>query len=502
MPAVDVLVIGGGIHGVALARDAALRGLSVTLVEQGDLASGTSSRSSKLVHGGLRYLETGQFGLVREALAERRTLLATAPDFVRPLPFLLPADEGGRPTWQVEIGLLLYDRLTRKGPLPRHRRLSNEEACALEPTLPLAGHAGAARYFDACMDDAGLVVANAVAAARAGARIATRTRVEALVPGWRATVRHADGARETIEARVVVNAAGPWIDALRATAGALPAGAPSLRPTRGTHIVVPAITREHALLLFARLDRRVFFVVPEGEHSLVGTTDVDDLAGPDHVAPTAEDVRYLLDELAGRWPQHSAAHDPLHATSRAFAGLRPLARGNPARPWDNRREARLVVENGMYSMVGGKFTTARLYAERVVDRVVDDLGRRAAPCATRVAILPGPSDPELAAARARWWERDPASAPGGLAPARADVEVAIEHLFARRVADVVWRRGQLWLDGVQAAAAAHLVGQWMAERLGWSATECTAQVDEVTRQVDGEARVIAEAVEGRRKGQA
>src|SRR5690349_14978839 len=191
MPAVDLLVIGGGIHGAAVARDAALRGLSVTLVEKDDLAAGTSSRSSKLVHGGLRYLETGQVGLVREALEERAVLLATAPDFVRPLAFLLPNDGGGRPAWQVELGLLLYDRLAGKGPLPPHRRLTAEAARALEPALP--GSGGAALYFDAQMDDAGIVVASAVAAARAGARIATRATVVALAaagagaqPVWRA----------------------------------------------------------------------------------------------------------------------------------------------------------------------------------------------------------------------------------------------------------------------------------------------------------------------------
>src|SRR5262249_34737695 len=161
--------------------------------------------------------------------------------------------------------------------------------------------------------------------------------------------------------------------------------------------------------------------------SLVGTTDVDDATAPADVHATAADVRYLWDELAARWPDHPAARDPRRAVSRVFAGLRPLARGNPRRPWDNRREARLVAE-------GGKYSTARAYAEHALDRVVGDLRLRVAPCTTRTALLPGRTDPTIAAARARWSEKDPAVAPGPFAPARADVEVAMELQFARTVA--------------------------------------------------------------------
>jgi glycerol-3-phosphate dehydrogenase len=501
MPAVDLLVIGGGIHGASVARDAALRGLSVTLVEQDDLASGTSSRSSKLVHGGLRYLETAQFGLVREALEERAILLATAPDLVHPLAFLLPDDGGGRPAWQVELGLRLYDRLAGRGPLPRHARLSADAARAFEPALPGAAGArakGAALYYDAQMNDAGLVVAAALAAARAGARIATRARLVELAPlgaaarpTWRAVVVHAHkgGATETIEARAVVNAAGPWADALR------PGAPPALRPTRGTHVVVPALTREHALLLFAQQDRRVLFVLPHGAYSLVGTTDVDDARSPGAIGPAPEDMVYLWREIAARWPAHPAATDPAGATVRAFAGLRPLARGNRARPWDNRREARLVSDGGVHAMIGGKFTTARRFAERVVDRVAADLGAHLAPCTTRTAALPGPGDAELVRARAAWAAGDASTTPGKPALARADVELAIEHGFARTVADVVWRRGPLWVDGRAAAAAAPYVGDWMAERLGWSAAERALRVGEVTEQLASEARAIAAAAE-------
>jgi glycerol-3-phosphate dehydrogenase len=211
---VDLLVIGGGIHGTCVARDAARRGLSVVLAEMDDLAQGTSSRSSKLIHGGIRYLETGQVGLVRESLAERAILLRTAPALVRPLPFLLPFYRGARrPEALIRTGLWLYDRLAGAGRgddpgrLPPHRRLTLEEAIAAEPDLPRGGLVGAALYQDAHMDDALLAIANAIDAAAAGARILVRAEVTALLrtgAGWRAEL----AGGEVIEARLVVNAAG------------------------------------------------------------------------------------------------------------------------------------------------------------------------------------------------------------------------------------------------------------------------------------------------------
>ena len=212
-------------------------------------------------------------------------------------------------------------------------------------------------------------------------------------------------------------------------------------------------------------------------------------------APRPRTCVYLWREIAARWPAHPAAIDPAGATVRAFAGLRPLARGNRARPWDNRREARLVSERGVHAMIGGKFTTARRFAERVVDRVTADLGARTAPCTTRTAALPGPGDAEIVRARAAWAAADATTTPGSLALARADVEVAVEHGFARTVADVVWRRGPLWIDGRAAAAAAPCVGDWMAERLGWSAAERALRVGEVIELLASEARVIAAAAE-------
>ncbi|MEP7027938.1 MAG: glycerol-3-phosphate dehydrogenase/oxidase [Candidatus Eisenbacteria bacterium] len=497
MPTVDLLVIGGGVHGAAVARDAALRGLSVVLAEKDDLASGTSSRSSKLAHGGIRYLETRQFGLVREALAERSILLRTAPDFVRPLPFVLPFYPGDeRPAWKIKIGLKLYDAFARAKDLPPHRLLSPAEALALEPSLPAPGLKGAALYHDAQVDDALLVVANAVAAARAGADVRTRCEVRALEPAgagpqptWRALLSD----DSTVEARVVVNAAGPWLDVVRGRAGL--ASPPSLRPTRGAHIVVPAITLGRALLLFARRDHRVFFVLPWGSRSLVGTTDTD--VGldqdPDAVAPTADDVRYLWDEIAARWPDHPAARDPLAATRRVFAGLRPLARTGSGKPWDHSREARLLDERGLISLAGGKYTTARHLAERAVDRAVRHLRRPAAPCATAELVLPGPSGPLLSGARSGWLAQSTETTGTNPDLARADVELAIEYQFARGVGDVLLRRSALWLDAHAIRAAAPRVAGWMAERLGWTPETRAREVADVLAQLEAEDGVRREA---------
>jgi glycerol-3-phosphate dehydrogenase len=487
-PLVDLLVVGGGIHGAAVARDAARRGLSVVLAEKDDLAQGTSSRSSKLVHGGIRYLETGQLGLVREALHERAVLLRTAPHLVRPLPFVLPflrGDRGARPRGLVRLGLLLYDLLSgagrdEPGVLPRHRLLGPDEARALEPGLPVAGLTGAALFHDARMDDARLVVAHAVDAGQNGAHVLVRTAVTALTKGtggaWRATLEPGDA----IEARLVINAAGPWADRVRGLASRRHGLVPAIRPTRGSHVVVPALTRDHALLLFAA-DRRVFFVVPWGTRSLVGTTD-DDFAGdPGDVAPAAADLRLLRGEIERRWPGHGGP------VARAFAGLRPLlARGRPglSLPWRNTREARLLDEDGILSVVGGKYTTARRLAERAVDHAVARLGAaaRVRSCDTATAALP-----------ARPWEgaATPLAAEPGID--EATVRHAVEHEFARGAGDVIWRRSPLWLDRAAARAAAPRVAAWMAPLLGWSDATRAAEESAVHEACDEEERWLAAA---------
>jgi glycerol-3-phosphate dehydrogenase len=468
MPTVDLLVIGGGIHGACVARDAAMRGLSVVLCEKDDLASGTSSRSSKLIHGGLRYLETGQFGLVKEALRERAILLATAPALVRRVEFLLPFYKGsGRPRLYVEAGLWLYDTLSGPHRLPGNKSYSAAEALAVEPGLPRKGLHGAAQFPDAQMDDAGLVIANAVAAAKAGAQVRTRTevtKVERVQRAWRATV---GPYGEAIEARAVVNASGPWLDLVRERAGGAPVE--RVRRTRGTHIVVPKLS-ERPLLLFAHQDRRVFFVLPWGKYSLVGTTDKDDGRPPDEVSPTVADIQYLWDEIRRGWPD---APDPLETTRRAFAGLRPLVLSKPSAAWDNPREAALLDDGGMISLAGGKFTTARLLAERAVDVGVRQLDARVGPCATATTML----------------------AEGPFSETDLDPVFAIEHQFAQHVEDVVFRRSRLWLDAASAGAYASSVAETMAEHLGWSDPRRADEIARVHARLDDEEQYLKVARE-------
>lgn len=496
----EVLVIGGGIHGASVARDAAGRGLSVFLAEQSDLAGGTSSRSSKLIHGGIRYLETGQWGLVRAALHERAVLLRTAPHLVRPLPFLLPFYKGGgRPAWKVKLGLSIYDLLAGNTGLPGHRMLSDVEAASLEPGLSREGLESAALFHDAQMDDARLVVANTVAAVRSGAVVRTRmavTKLAATGTGsarvWRVALeaRPAGGSAaggpppvtETIEARSVVNASGVWADHVRSLASS--ARSPEVRGTRGTHVVVPALTKERALLLFAGQDGRVLFVLPWGDYSLVGTTDTDHAGSPDAVAPTPQDLRYLWQEIMRRWPDRF--RDPATQTTRAFAGMRSLVRGGTALPWQNTREARVIEEEGMFSLVGGKYTTARGLAERVVNQVASYLRRGTGPCSTARTMLPGGEErTRTIAVRAR-------AAPESVAGVhRAEVEYAVQQEFAREVSDFVWRRSNLWLDRRAALEAAPHIAYWMAGPLGWNAEQCDASLERLRAECEAEDRVIA-----------
>jgi len=486
----DLIVVGGGIHGVAVARDASRRGLSVLLLERGDIASGTSSRTSKLVHGGIRYLETGQFGLVREALRERAILLRTAPAFVRPLPFLLPHyRSGGRSRTAVGLGLWLYGRLARRDALAARGSLSAADAMAAAPGLSPDGLAGASRFWDAQMDDGPLCVALASDAERAGAVLRTYTELTALarLPGgraWRAHFRDAiDGVEGEAEGRLVVNAAGPWADAVRALARGR--SAPLVRRTRGTHVVLPVRVSEQALLLTAKRDGRVFFVLPWGGHSLVGTTDSDDETEPSHVGPRPEDVRYLLEEAARAVPGTLSRVRPV----RTFAGVRSLARG-AGRPWENTREHRVVAEAGMRTIVGGKYTTHRALAERVVDEAVRSLGTRARPCDTSVATV---SEAD-AASGARYAADFPRriDVEGGFALTEAEVARGVRHEKARRLDDVLLRRTRLWLDARAVRAAAMPCAAWMAPLLGWTDRRRSEEVNRLLAMLDREEAAITE----------
>ncbi|MBY0224520.1 MAG: glycerol-3-phosphate dehydrogenase [Hyphomicrobium sp.] len=391
-PVFDVLVIGGGINGAGVAADAAGRGLSVCLVEMGDLASGTSQASSKLIHGGLRYLEHYEFRLVREALAEREVMLTRAPHIVWPLRFVMPQTPGTRSRLKLRAGLFLYDHLAKRRRIPRSRAINLADDPAGEVLRPDVRHAFS--YWDCWVDDSRLVVLNARLAADRGALIRTRTRVTALERGvdtWTATL-DINGGRETCRARVIVNAAGPWADTIGAlTRDNAPNAATKLRLVKGSHIVVPRIDGADDAFLFQNTDGRVVFVLPfEDAFTLIGTTDVPATGSLSDATCSPEEQNYLLTAA------NCFLASPLVATDVIwrFAGVRPLqADETETNPSALSRDYHLELSghrhgDALLTIVGGKITTYRCLAEAVLRRL-EHLFPGLAPGWTAIASLPG-----------------------------------------------------------------------------------------------------------------
>ena len=376
----DAVVIGGGMAGAGVARDLALRGASVALFEKGDFASGTSSKSSKLIHGGLRYLELFDFKLVRESLREKKTLERLAPHLVRPLPFLVPVYRGSkRGLITVRIGMWLYDLLTPGRERERFRVLRSLDALTLEPSIRADDLRGAGYYFDdLLLFPERLCLENALSAARHGARVHNYCEVEAVTrgPGGIDGVRVRDllsGRVHTVRASVVVNCAGPWVDRLRELAGVSDAGRRVLRTTKGIHCMLPRMTERAVYLSTA--DDRMIFVIPWREFSMVGTTDTDFDGDLDRLSATREEVEYLLDAVRPALPDPRVAFDQVIYT---YAGVRPLAFEEGARASKVSRDHKVVVEGpeGRFlSITGTKLTCFRSLAEQVGDHVMRALGR-------------------------------------------------------------------------------------------------------------------------------
>ena len=367
----DLLVIGGGITGAGILRDAAMRGLAVGLVDQGDFAAGTSSRSSRLIHGGLRYLEHYQWRLVFEALRERAVLLRIAPHLVRPIRFVVPAYRGDRiPRWKLAAGLGLYGLLALGGNVARPRMFGKAGVLILEPGLRVRGLRGGGLYHDAQCDDARLVIATLRSGLAHGGRAANYARVTGLVSegGKVVGVEAHDlltGDRATIRARAVVNATGPWVDSLRAMEEP---GVPALlRPSSGAHIVVPRdrIGHTNAITFTSQVDGRVMFILPWDGLSYIGTTETDVARSPEQVTASPEEVRYLLRSANALFPQAHLGEEDVLAT---WAGIRPLLAGNPNVPAGAvSREHRIVRgSQGMITVAGGKLTTYRRMAAETV----------------------------------------------------------------------------------------------------------------------------------------
>lgn len=385
----DLAIIGGGINGAGIAADAAGRGLKVVLFEKGDLAGGTSSASSKLIHGGLRYLEHLEFRLVREALTEREVLLARAPHLIRPLRFVIPHAEGMRPRFLMRLGLFLYDHLAARRRIPGSGAIDLSRDAAGRPLRPelKAGFS----YYDCWVDDARLVVAVAMDAAERGAAIHTRAPVTRIVRwngAWEVT---ADAKPDpiTVTARAVVNAAGPWCAEV---AGLVSASgrAPTLRLVRGTHIVVPRIPGADDAYLLQNRDGRVVFALPfERRFTLVGTTEARVSSPDDGFIASSDEESYLLD-AALRFFSHALTKDDVVWR---FAGVRPLVEDGASRSDAVSRDYRLdlVQENDappLLNVVGGKITTFRRLAETALARLAPAFPGMGGPW-TAPALLPG-----------------------------------------------------------------------------------------------------------------
>ncbi|MEV0273120.1 glycerol-3-phosphate dehydrogenase/oxidase [Hamadaea sp. NPDC050747] len=530
----DVLVIGGGVTGAGAALDAASRGLSVALIEANDLASGTSSRSSKLVHGGLRYLEQLEFHLVHEALRERG-LLATrlAPHLVRPVPFLvpLPGDAAWKRAWNrvyYGAGVALYDAFaaglqgTSGRGMPLHRHLTQRGAHQLFPSLRPEAAVGAIRYYDGQVDDARLVISLARTAASLGATVVTRVRATGLtrqareVTGVRATDE--TGREFSIRARTVIAATGVWSDDITAL---LPDARPGLRvrASKGIHLVVPrsAITGDVGLIL--RTASSVLFVIPWGGHWLIGTTDTDWMLDREHPAASARDIDYLLSEV------NKVLDRPVNRSDieGVYAGLRPLLSGEEDATSALSRE-HAVVEPilGLFLVAGGKLTTYRVMASDVVDRVVRRLGSAVRSATDDLPLLGADGYHAMWRRRAELARRPKSRLTVGavehllerygtltvdvlhLIDSSPDLAAALEgapEYLAAEVAYAAAAEGALHLDDVltrrtrisietdhRGVETAPHAAQVMADVLGWDEATTRAEIEAYERRVDAERR--------------
>jgi len=516
----DVLVVGGGITGAGIARDAAMRGLTTALVERDDFASGTSSRSSRLVHGGVRYLEHGHLHLVFESSRERRTLLRIAPHLVRPLRFTWPVYRDARvPLWKLGLGLFMYDALAIFRNVHGHRLLTPKEVSGEEPALSRANLVGGASYYDASTDDTRLTLANVIVAEESGAVAVNHAPVVGMIrEGERivgAVVREdADDTEVSVRARVVVNATGPWTDAVRAMDG--DARTHAVRATKGVHIAVPRerLATNAAVTLLSPIDGRVMFALPSTATTIVGTTDTPTDERPEHVRASRQDIDYLLAAANVFFP--AARLTPADVVA-AWAGIRPLvASGFTGSPASASREHRIDRSaSGMISVSGGKLTTYRSMAAEVVDVVEQSLGRRRRRSKTNVVPLPGGDirsfDETLRAAElevgdsavarrlveahgSRWREvaalttAEPALArriARDLPYLLAEVVYAVEREMAMTLADVLVRRLHLAFEVADhGRSAARVATAVLAGRLGWDNARARSEIARYEAEVE------------------
>ena len=495
-----------------------MRGLRTILVDQHDLGSGTSSRSSRLIHGGVRYLEEGDLALVFEALRERRTLLDIAPHLVRPLPFVFPVHRGDRvPLWKLWAGICLYDVLAAFRNVRWHTVLGKRGLLQREPMVRERGLVGGIRYFDAQCDDARLVVATARSAMSHGALIANYMKVEDLLraDGLVKGARLRDeltGAEGAVHAHLVVNATGPWCDSIRRLED--PAARPVLRPTKGVHVLVrrERLGNDAAITLTSPIDGRVMFVIPWGEFSYIGTTDTDTDEGPDDVRASADDLVYLLRSANAAFPNAHLGDSDVLAT---WAGLRPLVAPDHhvGASQVSREHLILTGPGGMLTIAGGKLTTYRSMAEQLVNHAVAALhnmdGRPKAPAApTGEEPLPGGEVHDLEPLGSPGLElglpiatvdhlvrlfgsecaavfnlvREQRELARPLGPKTPAIEAEVVHVTRRelacRVEDVLVRRLHLYYETPDhGLSVAHRTAELMGAELGWDAARVSEEAE-------------------------
>ena len=514
----DVVIVGGGMAGAGAARDLAMRGLSVALIDKGDFASATTSVSSKLIHGGLRYLELFDFGLVRESLAERQRLQRLAPHLVKPLPFLVPIyRDSSRGLIKVRLGLKLYDWLTPGRDRERYRVLRPIDALSLEPAIRPDDLRGAGYYFDdLLLFPERLCLENVLSACRHGARAFNYCQLVSVVRDARGAVAGVTardlltGTVATLGARVVVNAAGPWVDDVRALAGITERGGHVLRRTKGIHCLLPRMT-DRAVYHSTR-DDRMIFVIPWREFSLVGTTDTDFAGDLDRVWATRDEVDYLLGEVRRALPDPRVSADAIAYT---YAGVRPLSFEEGKRESDISRAHRVVAEAGgrFLSITGTKLTCFRSLAEELGDTITRALGRRGRG-RTATRMLDG-TDEEADRVEARaWLDVSPEMAASGLAaetletlvttygrvyprvvelagkvpgggdrlcPTNPDVVAQLHHAVQEELTvslqDFMLRRTGIGTSRCQGEDCADGIGRRMATLLGWSARRLEAELE-------------------------
>lgn len=461
----DVLIVGGGIVGAGIARDAALRGLRTGLVEQHDFAFGTSSRSSRLLHGGLRYLAQGRLGLVREASIEKKTIHQIAPHLAEPLPFIFPGYRGNKDwvLWQLKIGVKLYDLLCGGRNLGHSTWLSTDEVMRRVPGLANAGLKGAVRYYDGFTNDARLTIDTLRSAANAGAIVLNYCRFDDARRADTWTCKLADrltGNGFSVRTKSVVNATGPWAEGL-------PHSRVKLRLTKGVHLVVDRARLPVSETVVMTEGRRILFAIPWGERTILGTTDTD-YAGPlDAVTADSADIDYVLGVTNRCFPQaHLAGNDVVSS----WAGLRPLIADPNGRPSDISRSHQIRnPEPGWWDVAGGKLTTYRLMAEQTIDRIAREQRLHTPPCETASRpLLP----PEQAAGAS------------SIVPPPVDRRV-VDHFLTREWAvhldDVMVRRTSWQHYHPDAAQKAVQVARWMSDLLGWTEARRTAELDRVAQ---------------------